>query len=324
MEAPQRAGLSPLELVGAALPEEGTVAVTGASGWFGATALDLLHSSLGKDAPGRVVGYARSGREIALPSGRRVRVRPLDTLLSDAPPAVLLHFAYLTRDKAADLGVADYVAGNVAISALVVQAVRRHRPKLVVTASSGAVYERDGALAYDLVRNPYGALKVIDELAFAQAAQEVGAGWAVPRVFAVAGPGITKPEKYAIGSMIAMARRGGPIEVQAARPTYRSYCGVDEVVALSLWSAGRSAGIFDTHGLEVEMADLANTVSRVVGHDCPVIRERLDPRLDADRYVGEPSRFAELVAQSGLRLASLDELVSATAQAMPDTDSTRT
>lgn len=177
-----------------------------------------------------------------------------------------------------------------------------------------SVYERDGSLAHDLSGNPYGALKVLDELAFAHAAEQAGAGWAVPRVFAVAGPGITKPEMYAIGSMIAMARRGGPIEIQASRPTYRSYCGVDEVVALSLWSARRSVGIFDTHGRVVEMADLAEAVSRVVGDGCPVIRERLDSQLDADRYVGDPSRFAELVAESGLRLASLDDLVAATAR----------
>lgn len=291
--------------------------MTGASGWFGATALDLLFAAPGEAADGRVVGYAGSGREITLPSGRAVEVRPLAELLTDEPPAVLLHFAYLTRDRAGEVALGDYVTSNVAISAIVQEAVRRHRPQLMVTASSGAVHEPDGTLAHDLATNPYGTLKVLDELAFARAAEQVGAGWAVPRVFAVAGAGITKPEKYALGSMIQAARDGGPVEIRATRPVYRTYCGVDEVIALALWAAAHRPSVFDTHGHLVEMADLAAAVARTVGNGCAVARAAFEPTQPADRYVGEPTVFRQLVADSGLRLATLDELVIATAGTAP-------
>jgi nucleoside-diphosphate-sugar epimerase len=306
--------MNPAELLTTSLTRADRVAVTGASGWFGTTALDLLLDAWPSDGSERIVGYASSERAIVLPSGRAVRVKALPDLLTDPAPTVLLHFAYLTRDRVADLGVAEYAKRNVSISSLALAAVRQHRPRIVVTASSGAVNEAEGRLAHDLVTNPYGALKVLDELAFAEASRKVGAGWAIPRVFSVAGPGMSRPENYALGSMIAMARAGGPVQITSTRPAFRSYCGVDEVIALSIWAADkRRCGVFDTVGHEVEMADLAATVAGVIGDGCAVSRPGFDPTAAADRYVGDPSTHAALLRDSGLAAASLSALVLRTA-----------
>ena len=302
------------ELLATSLTRTDRVAITGASGWFGTTALDLLLDAWEGDAPGRIVGYAGSERVVVLPSGRTVLLKALPDLLTDPAPTVLLHFAYLTRDRVADLGVAEYTGRNVAISSLVLAAVRRHRPRIVVTASSGAGHEADGGLAHDLAANPYGTLKVLDELAFAQASLEAGAGWSIPRVFSVAGPGMSRPENYALGSMIAQARAGGPVQITSERPVLRTYCGVDEVVALSLWAAGNGrCGVFDTGGHVVEMADLATTVADVIGDGCVVSRPVFDPEGPADRYVGDPSTYAALLHDSGLTAAPLPDLVLRTA-----------
>jgi hypothetical protein len=97
----ERTYVRPVDLIADAL--RGTdeiVAVTGATGWFGAVALDLLYEALGDHAPGRVVGYASSAREVAVSNGRTVTVRPLVDLASqDPPPTTLLHFAFLTGTK---------------------------------------------------------------------------------------------------------------------------------------------------------------------------------------------------------------------------------
>lgn len=304
----------PIDLFASQLTPGDRVAVTGASGWFGRTALTSLSRLWGTEAADRVLAYASTAKQITLADGTRWQARELSRIVSDPAPTVVMHFAYLTRDRAVDLGNAQYLQRNVGVSALVLEAIRRHRPRVVLAVSSGAVYAPDRSLVHDVDADPYGALKVVDELAFAGAAEAVGASWSIPRVFSVAGPGITKPEKYALGSMIAMALAGGPIEISAPGPVLRSYCGVDEVLALALWAArNKPSGVFDTAGHVVEMADLAAAVSSGVGRGCAIVRPSYDPRARPDRYVGDPTGFAELVAQSGLRIASLDTLVRATA-----------
>ncbi len=230
----------------------------------------------------------------------------------------LLHFGYLTRDKVATMGVDAYVAANVAITAHVLDAIAVHRPIAVVMTSSGAVYGPDGRPAHDVSENPYGTLKRLDELAVRAAVAEVGGSSVVPRVFSVAGPHMTKPDLYALGSMIAMARHGGPIEVRARGPVVRSYCGVDEVVSLSLWAAlggGAALGdlVFDTAGTPVEMGELARIVAEVYGLPAGSVARSLDADAVPDRYVGNGSTMVDLAAEAGLTMRPTADLVRLTA-----------
>lgn len=317
MAAVEQARVRPVDLVTETLSgRDELVAVTGATGWFGSVALDLLYAAFGDRADYRIVGYASDAREVAISDGRTARVRPLSDLLSqDPPPTTLLHFAYLTRDKVAALGIDAYVSQNVAITATVLDAISRHRPRHLVVASSGAVHSSTGDLVSDLRGDPYGTLKHMDELAFRAASREVGSTCVIPRVFSVAGTRITKPALYALGSMVGMATTGGPIEVHARGPVFRSYCGVDEVVALSLWAAltGRDC-VFDTCGTIVEMGDLARVVAQVHDLDAEVIRRSWDPDGVTDRYVGDGQVMEALAAEAGLSLQPLAALVRETSE----------
>lgn len=307
--------VSPVDLVAGALRDtDDIVAVTGATGWFGAVALDLLYEALGDQAPARVVGYASSAREAVVSDGRIVTVRPLVDLISQDPsPTTLLHFAFLTRDKVAALGLDAYTSQNVAITATVLDAIAKHKPRHVVVASSGAVYSSVGGFVSDLSSDPYGTLKHVDELAFGAATRDAGGFCVIPRVFSVAGTRMTKPGLYALGSMIEMAAVGGPIEVRARGPVIRSYCGVDEVVAVALWAAlsGRDA-VFDTCGTVVEIGDLAHLVAQVHGLDADVVRRTWDPDVVPDRYVGDGRLMEGLAAEAGLVLRPLPALVRET------------
>jgi len=315
MATAEPACVRPVDLVADAL--RGTdeiVAVTGATGWFGAVALDLLYEALGDQASDRVVGYASSARDVVVSDGRSVTVRPLvELVVQDPPPTTLLHFAFLTRDKVAALGIDAYTSQNVAITATVLDAIGKHEPRHVVVASSGAVHSSTGRLVSDLRSDPYGTLKHLDELAFRAATQDVGGACVIPRVFSVAGPHMTKSGLYALGSMIEMATEGGPIEVRARGPVFRSYCGVDEVVAISLWAAlsGRES-VFDTCGTVVEMGDLARLVATAHGLDVDAMRRTWDPDEVPDLYVGDGRIMEELAAESGLSLSPLPALIRQT------------
>lgn len=301
-------------------------AVTGATGWFGAVALELLYGALEDQAASRVVAYASSARKMTLSDGQSVLVRPLaDLLTQEPPPTTLLHFAFLTRDRLATLGRNAYTSRNVAITATVVGAIERHRPRHVVSPSSGAVYSKTSdtsdtsdtsetrGLVSDVRADPYGTLKRLDELVFRAATRDAGGVCVIPRVFNVAGAKMTKPGLYALGSVIEMAAGGGPIEVRSRGPVFRSYCGVDEVVALALWAALRGRDVvFDTGGTVVEIGELARLVAHQHGLGSEVVRRTWDPAVIANRYVGDGGMMAELAKEAGLDLRPLSALVRET------------
>jgi len=305
----------PLDLIADAVRGTGDhVAVTGATGWLGSVALDLLYRAFGDDAPGHVTAYASRRREMVVADGRKLDALPLSELGSQDPaPTTLLHFAFLTRDKVAALGIDAYTSQNVAITTTVLDAIAKHRPEHVVVTSSGVVSAATGQDAADLRADPYRALKHLDELAFRTATRDVGGVCVIPRVFSVAGSRMTKPELYALGSMVQMAAAGGPIDVRAQGAVYRAYCGADEVVALALWAAyaGRDI-VFDSGGTVVEMGELAEVVAHAHGLNPDVVRRTWDPAVPAERYVGDGRLMESLAAEAGLPLRSLADLVGET------------
>ncbi len=297
---------------------DGPIAVTGATGWLGRATLDLLAGGLGDELEDRVRAYASRPRRLALTGGREVDVRGLDVLAAEgAAGGLLLHFAYRTREQAAEVGEAAYVRDNVAITAAVLAAFAAGAPAGMLLPSSGAVYGADGALECDLRANPYGALKHLDELAFAECCREAGTRLVVARVFNVSGPPMPRPEGYALGSLILQARAGRALEVRARRPVRRSFVAIADLVAVALAALLDAEGpervTFDTAGDEVvEVEDLARRVARALGRDLPVERE-LDPTLEADEYVGDGAALRALADRAGLALTPLDEQIRQTA-----------
>lgn len=311
--------VSPVDLVRSLLLQtDDIVAVTGATGWIGSAAMDLLYEALGDEAPFRVTGYASTVRELVVSDGRAVVVRPLRELSTQsAAPTTLLHFAFLTRDRVAELGIDAYTCQNVAITTTVLDAIARHRPRRVVTASSGAVYSTNDRFVSDLSAEPYGTLKRLDELALRAATHDAGGVCVVPRIFSLGGRHMTKSRLYALGDMIAMAAAGGPIDVRAQGPVLRSYCGADEVVALALWVAfsGRSS-VFDTYGPSIELGDLALMVAEVHGLPPSAVHRTWNPAASTDRYVGDGRLMEALASEAGLRLRTLHDLVAETSLAL--------
>ncbi|HUR24164.1 MAG TPA: NAD(P)-dependent oxidoreductase [Acidimicrobiales bacterium] len=293
-------------------------AVTGASGWLGRTALDLLAEALGPDRfREAVVGFASTAKAVTLRDGTAAELRPLGQLPRLAPaPTHLLHFAYLTRDRVAEMGVPAYVEANTAITATVVGAIDRLRPAGVFGASSGAVYRAGGGFVTDVAADPYGALKHLEELAIRRAAADAGGRSVVARIFSLTGAYMTRPDLYALGDLVQQALAGGPMVVRARGPVERSYCAAGDVVTLALCSLlGEGDGdvVFDTGGDVVEVGELAELVREAVGAPVAPLQRSWDPAVPADRYVGDGARMSELAARQGLVLQSLQDQVRETA-----------
>lgn len=244
-------------------------------------------------------------------------IRALSTL--GAPPrgdgpVVLLHFAFLSRARMAALGHDGYVARNTAISSRVLDWVAAEQPDAMLLASSGAA-----AAGLPLDRDPYGAQKRLDELAFAEAARRVGARLRTVRVYNVTGPHMTTPEEYALGALILAALRGEPLRIKARGRVVRSYVAIGDLVELALAELLATEGpaqlTFDTAGETVEIGELAEAVVATLGVSSPIERE-VDAQAPDNVYVGDREKMVELVARHQLSLTPLSEQIRQTAEGL--------
>lgn len=294
--------------------------VTGARGWFGSATLEMLDQALGDRFDRRVTAFGRTSAELILRSGRVVNLRPLASLgsISYGDNDILLaHYAFATRERAVAVGAETYIADNRNLTAFIEKQSRRLRLAGTFSTSSGAVYTPDRRLDRSLDTNPYGALKLEEEEAFARLRSEIGTRAAICRVFNVAGPFLNKD--YAIGSLIMAALRDPVLTIRARHRVYRSYAHIADIVsigfAVMLGMVPIPDAPYDTAGAEtIEVGELAERVRRVLNcADKPI--ERGATTIDQDDfYVGDRTRFARLAETAGVMLAGLDQQIADTAE----------
>jgi nucleoside-diphosphate-sugar epimerase len=276
------------------------ILITGAGGWIGRATLDLLVRCLGIEAAReRVLCLGSQSRQIEIRPGLFFDQQPLATIGElRAQPTLVLHLAFLTKDKVAGMAEEDYRRINLTLSRKVADALDGIGADRLFVASSGAAAFADDPDASPDLRL-YGRLKRDDEELFADWAKAVAGRRAViTRIFNVSGPYINKHQTYALASFILDALSGRPVEVQAPMPVIRGYVAIRELMSL-IFSAllaedGDSVLRFDSGGEPQELAEVAHCVAETLG---PVPVERKPITSDrANRYVGDSRRYLTLLA----------------------------
>ncbi len=278
--------------------------MTGASGWLGRTACELLAAA---GVP--TYGYASFAREGIFD------LREIGPPPPGSGPVLLLHLACLTKDRLDALGFEQYVTTNVAISSRMLDWIAEFRPDGIFIASSGAA-----AADRPIEDDPYGALKRLDELAFGAAARAAAARLRIARVYNVAGRHITKPELYALGDLVQSVLRDEPLRIRASGDVLRSYVAVDDLIELvlaELIAPDRPEQLlFETGSGTVEIGDLAQAVRAALGRsDLPIERSR-DPDATTSDYRGDGTVMSNLLEYHGITPTSLEDQIRQTAESL--------
>jgi nucleoside-diphosphate-sugar epimerase len=282
------------------------ILVTGASGWLGRTALDLL-------APLGLPTLALASR------ARTIRVAECELecrgwderAVAAFAPTVVLDCAFLTRDRVADMPLGEYVAANRALTERLLYATRLPGVRLALMVSSGAAVHPHDALDGPIQDNPYGYLKREAEHRLAEAAAESGVVSVVVRAWSISGAHVQKPQGYALGSMIRDAEAGA-IRIMARRPVFRRYVLAEELLAVGIAEGGAGPATIDSGGELVEMAELAARIAAVVRPDAVISRDEVDTR-DPDRYHSDGQDWERRCQRWDLASASLDRQIEITA-----------
>ncbi|OBK96586.1 nucleoside-diphosphate sugar epimerase [Mycobacterium asiaticum] len=283
------------------------VLITGASGWLGRTALDLL-------APLELPTLALASQARTIRVGNReVECRVWDDRAVAAfAPTVVLDCAFLTRDRVAGMPLAEYVAINRVLTERLCYATMLPDVRLSLTVSSGAAVHPHDALDGRVEDNPYGYLKREAEHRLAQAAAESGAVPVIVRAWSIAGAHMQKPQNYALGSMI-QAAASGAIRITARQPVYRRYVLAEELLALGLAEGGIGPATIDSGGELVEMSELATRIAAILRSDAVITRDEVDPR-EPDRYHSDGNDWRCRCQTWDLASASLDSQIEITAR----------
>ena len=290
------------------------IVITGAGGWIGLATLELLQQCLGPDFQRRVVAFGSADRILTLRDGTEVAQRPLAEVPElPAQASLVLHLAFLTKDKVAHMDEAEYVRANRALSQTVLDSLDAIGANAVFVASSGAARSAGDPAAAPAMRL-YGSLKKVDEDAFAAWAEQGDRRAVIARIFNLAGPYINKHETYALASFILDAVEGRAIYVTSTREVIRGYVAIRELMSLVfvlLLDGPRGATRFDTGGEPMEMQEIAERVAALLG---PVPVQRASQVSGpADRYVGDDASYRALLERHGVESIDFDTQVSETA-----------
>jgi len=293
--------------------------VTGARGWLGRASLDLLESALGPDLTSRVVAFGSSSGTLRTRGGSEIPVLEFAAAKALARQrTLLLHYAYLTKDRLAGLPVEIYRQRNAEIRDTVKGWVGLVGVVGMFLPSSGAVYAALGTAEDRDGRADYGRDKLEDEREFASACREQGARLLIARIFSLSGPHINKHSSYVLAAIILSILRGEPVALRAQRPVFRSFVAAADLVCVALaWllSENRPEQLtIDAASDEIiEIGELARRAVAAIGRQGTAIkRPEIDPR-DPDRYVGDASQLAGLASRLGVQLSSMDQQISDTA-----------
>jgi UDP-glucuronate decarboxylase len=290
------------------------IIITGAGGWLGMATLELLHNALGACFSQRVYAFGSSNRMIHLRGGIAVQQRPLGELSSlEQAPSLLLHFAFLTKDRVAGLDEEAYRKANRTLSETVYGALDKIGVDRVFIASSGAAHYAHNEAANPALRL-YGALKVEDEDRFALWAESRGCTAVITRIFNVAGPYINKHQHYALAAFIIDALAGRCVSVNAPHQVVRGFVAIRELMSLifaMLLDRPRQVIRFDTGGAAMELAEVAAIAAKTLG-DAGFVRAAItSDRID--HYVGDPCVYEALLVQHAIDEVSFEAQIRETA-----------
>jgi len=306
--------------------------LTGASGWFGRTALYEYEAQYGREAlVNEVIPLASKDCQIDIgsPYGP-IPAYSLRDIVSISGATGLIHCAFLTRDRLNAINTADYISVNRAITRHVEQFLDLNKSCPAITTSSGAAKCLNGGIH----QNPYAYLKRAEEKVWQDNSNHRMS--LVFRVYASSGRFIKSPELFALGDFLCKAINKGKIIIKSQRPVFRSYVHIGTMMRLCWFLLGNplSNGFYSvaatTHTLS--LLDLALLISDI--WDLPPPLSSVDPNAPPDIYCEDPDKFLRLLNDSSIQPLDLPEMLLETAnyikmnhvcqQSSRDLDETRT
>ncbi|MDH6278235.1 nucleoside-diphosphate-sugar epimerase [Aurantimicrobium minutum] len=270
------------------LQPDDRIVITGASGWFGQTAANLMLKS---GLPCLLLAsHTRNFNSL----GKTFEVHKFDIdQIRSFSPTVIIDCAFITRERINEYGLPNYINQNQKIQQQLVELISLPTVKRFISFSSGAaVFPQDAGLG-EIEDNPYGFLKRKAELDLQKLSFEVNKRGVIARAWSVSGAYVTKPKSFALTDFISQAANG-VLHIKASIPVFRRYSAVEDLLALSLAETEKSSFIvLNSEGPLIEMAELARQVVALINPSAVITRTK-PAQKGTDNYFANTHRWSEL------------------------------
>jgi nucleoside-diphosphate-sugar epimerase len=266
------------------LGDEERIVILGATGWFGRTLTQLLSGSA------QEVIYVASYPRVLKVFGTSINVVAYDSdLIRRFEPTIVVDFAFLTREKVAEVGLANFLNVNEELTRQLLEVAGLPSVKKVLFTSSGAaVYPREGQpKTYE--QDPYGYLKHQQESAMRLFAARSKKSVLCLRPWSVSGLSVGRPMEYAFSSLVIQALNGD-VSLEAKRPVFRRYCAVEDMLAIAfaIWPDPQvnEYRVLESGGELHSLIGLAEIIVDLVGNGSK-LRHSIDSHAEPDTYYSD-------------------------------------
>jgi UDP-glucuronate decarboxylase len=268
------------------------ILITGASGWFGTTFLEMIRESCAVMTTGSARGLTHKPWNLN-------EVRRFS-------PTIVANFAFNTRDKITSMGEAQYSLENRKIIEEMARSFSMPHVRLGFTVSSGAALQKHN----EKFQDAYSELKDLEERV-AQSLISPSRKIVVGRVFSVSGPFVRNVNQYAFSHFVYQALHGR-IEVRASVPTFRRYVAIDDFLNVCMSFGSSGSGLIESGGDLVEMSELAIQIRNLVNSRAELHLPHHNGG-DSEIYASDNVTWKEALGVTGIVPKSLDEQIASVA-----------
>ena len=285
------------------------ILITGATGWFGRECISLFLEDYGKEFLDSCVLAGSKESEIFV-EGYRFQISDLAKLASsNLSFDLILHFAFVTRGRFYVHGQNEFIELNNEIRESCKSIILKSPKVAFFLASSGAVNETRLMEERDLSYKIYADSKSRDEESFSEAVEAMGGEIGICRIYSVTGSEITNPAEFAIGDLVLQGCRGNEIRIESSIPVNRKYVDVKDLLRVSLTRLIHESFVMDSGGELIELADLAQLISKRFVNVPTVIKNLQLMNSESDNYFSRSSEFEEIATKLNINLLGIDEQI---------------
>ena len=297
------------------IEEQKKIVITGATGWVGQNFLYELQKLIPQEIFNDVV-IAFGSREKVISSSAykipiKIKIHSLDNikdLLIYNKDFVLIHTAFLTREKIKIYGVDEYIKINNKIIKTIEQILSLNGSKKSLLISSGAV-ENINEVASNiniLKEDPYGYLKFKEEEVFKKSQNSL-----ILRIYGLTGKFIRDPEIFAFGNFLLSAKKNQAIKIKSQKEVIRSYVyGGDIAISGLRWISSRELNdniLLNAATHTVSLLDLANKITKIFS--LPKVEYSIDKNLGKNIYRCENKGFQDFLRKLDIKPTTMNKQI---------------
>jgi len=289
------------------------VIVSGANGWLGRSSI----WSISQIQESNSIYAVTRNKENSIKQDLKIKSLDYnDVLFENFSVDGFIHLPFITRDKVGIENDNDYISENLKLISWALEVIKKHKPKWIISISSGAVYKNgdntSNELELNVEKNPYGFLKNIEETLIKTEAEKINSNYVCARLWGATGEDIQNYKPYAIGDFISSAIKSNAINVKSTSNIKRNFVDTRQLMTILINEAMAGNNLtIDSYGNEISIRDLAQKVgSQFEG--CSVNMPEHYQIQESDNYVPLKDDFLKLYPKWGIDKLNIDEQISIT------------